>query len=395
MTGDDLKMLCWKRLLGLVLLATFGAQTAVAAECAATELAYVGTDGQHLRALHFDACSGQMAMIGTVAELPKPRWAVLLAQPPVLYVASDGDGKVGSVVSFALDRHSGALTRINEAAAGGAGTTHLWLDQASKTLLAANFGSGSAASLPLRPDGSVGAVVSTLKATGSGPHRRQASPHAHGISVDPTGRYALVADMGADRVFVYEFDRATHALATGDTQAEAASRSFATPAGSGPRRAIFGASSGASSDADGRFVYVLNELTAEVMVLRWDGRLGRLSLVQTAPLSGPAFDGAKSASEIAVSRDGRFVYALNRAENTIVVLRVDPASGELSTVQRLPSGGEAPWAFDIHTSGQWLLVANYRSNRLNLFRIDAASGLLADSGQALESPAPVSITFAN
>ena len=45
--------------------------------------------------------------------------------------------------------------------------------------------------------------------------------------------------------------------------------------------------------------------------------------------------------------------------------------------------------------GRWLLVAFYRSNGLKLFRIDAESGRLSDAGPALESPAPLSVTFLN
>jgi len=344
--------------------------SATAAECSPSELAYLGTDGTSLRALRFNACTGQIAMIGPVAEVPKPRWLVAHPKLPLVYAAVDG-----RVVAYALDRKSGALDKVNEADAGGAGTTFLALDAASSTLLTANFGAGSAASLTIKSDGSLGDLVSTIKATGSGPHRRQTSPHAHGVSIDPTGRYALVPDLGADRVFIYRFDRASRKLS--------ADSAFATPPGSGPRRAVFGAT--------GRFVYVLDELTADVMVLRWDAP--RLTPVQSLPLSSADFQGAKSASEIVVSHDGRFVYVANRGENQLMVYSVNAASGELTLTQRLPSGGEAPWAFDLHPSGQWLLVANYRSNRVNLFSADAATGQLKDSGQALESPGPVSVTF--
>lgn len=362
-------------LVGLVLLAGMallcgGARAAT--QCAPSELIYVGTDATELRALRFDACAGRLAMVGPVAEAAKPRWTLVHPTQPFLYVAVDG-----SVIAYAIDGRSAALTRINEASAGGGGTTHLHLDRASMTLLAANFGGGSTSSIAVNLDGSLGALVSTIKAAGSGPHRRQASPHAHGVVLDPYGRHALVADMGADRVFVHGFDPTTRALTAGNA--------FITPPGSGPRRAVFG--------AGGRFVYVLNELSAELMTLRWEGQ--RLALVQSMPIFSPEFQGAKSASELAVSRDGRFVYAADRGESRLLVYRVNADSGELSLLQRLPSGGEAPWAFEIHPSGQWLLVANYRSNRLNLFGIDAATGRLMDTGQSVDSPAPVSVSFVN
>jgi 6-phosphogluconolactonase len=250
------------------------------------------------------------------------------------------------------------------------------------TLLAANFGAGSISSIAINADGSLGALVSTIQAAGSGPHKRQAGPHAHGAVVDPSGRFALVSDLGADRVFVDGFDRATHALSPADP---AHPRAFAAPAGSGPHRAVFG--------ADGRFVYLFNELSAELLTLRWDARGGQLALVQSLQTSSAEFKGVKSGSELALGRDGRFAYVENRGENALVVYRVDPVSGELAFVQRIACGGEKPWSFAIDGSGRWMLVANQQSNRVSLLRIDPASGLLADTGQAVEAPAPLSVAF--
>ncbi|MES2258766.1 MAG: lactonase family protein [Pseudomonadota bacterium] len=355
---------------------------ATIAETAQTELVYVGSQGQQIRALRFDVSTGKLAPIGPVAEGLRPTWTVAHPQLPMLYAVNDDNAKEGSVTAFAVDRATGALSKVNEVATGGNGTTHLWLDAPSMTIFAANYGGGSASSIALNGDGSLGALVSTLKAAGSGPHRRQASPHAHGVALDPSGRYALVADLGADRVFVYGFELASHALSPDDA---AHPRSFAVPAGSGPRHLAFG--------ANGHFVYLLNELNAEIMTLRWDAQQGHLTLVQSLPTSSPEFAGAKSGAEVAVSRDGRFVYVENRGENTLVVYRVNPASGELYFVQRTSSGGEAPWGLAIHSSGKWMLVAHQRSGKLNVFSIDPASGMLSDTGQSLDSPTPVSVTF--
>jgi 6-phosphogluconolactonase len=365
--------------LALAGLALTGAYAGAATQ---NEFIYVGTQAGQIHALRFDTSSGKLTPVGPVAEGPKSTWAVAHPQLPILYAVDDAKEKDGSVIAYAVNRETGALTRINDAPAGGAGTTHLLLDAPSLTLFAANFGGGSASTIAIKPDGSLGPLVSTIKATGSGPHRRQTSPHAHGTAVDPSGKYALVADLGADRVFVYGFDRATHALAPDDT---AKPRSFVAAPGSGPRRPVFG--------ADGRFVYVLNELTAEISVLRWDAQQGRLAAVQTAPLSSAEFKGNKSGSEIALSRDGRFVYAGNRGENALVVYGVNTESGELTPLQSISAGGETPWGFALHPSGKWLAVANQKSGTVNLFSVDTASGKLADTGQSVAAPTPVSITF--
>lgn len=347
-----------------------------------SDLVCVGSDGGGLRAVRFEPSTGQMRLVGLVADLPRPRWVLPHPRLPVLYVAVDANGQEGRVLAYTVDRHRAALTAVSDVTAGGAGTTHLWLDHTSATLFGAQFGAGSVSSFAVLPDGRLGERVSTLQATGSGPHRRQASAHAHGSALDPSGRFLLVPDLGADRVFVHGFDPATRLLAPEDAGAP---RAWVAPAGSGPRRAVFGAS--------GRFVYVLSELTAEVTVLRWEAATGRLVAVQVLSLSSPDFKGARSASELVFSRDGRFAYVGDRGEGALVVYSVHTESGELTRVQRLPSGGERPWALDLHASGRWLLVANHGSHRLTLFGVDPGTGELTDSGRAIETPGPVSVAF--
>jgi 6-phosphogluconolactonase len=362
----------------LALLAAVLALAGCAApRCGPASLAYAGTEGGDVLALRLDSCSGRLDALGTVARVAKPRWIVAHPQRPQLLVGGES-----SVASFKVDRVTGALSPLGEAASGGQGTTHLWLDATSATLLAAHFGSGSVSSLPLDEDGRFGAVVSTVQHSGSGPHRRQASAHAHGVALDPSGRFALVADMGADRVFVHRFDRSTRRLTAADA---GALRALVVPAGSGPRHFEFG--------ADGRFVYLLQELTAEVTVLRWDAEAGGLGAVQNLSMHSPDFRGAPSASEIARSADGRFLYVGNRGESQLLAYRIDARSGQLTLLQRIASGGQRPWSFALHPSGRWLLVANHGSNAISLFRIDAQDGTLADTGLGVTAAQPLSLAW--
>jgi 6-phosphogluconolactonase len=377
-----------RKLLGaaalLVAAGVAGCATTHGPAAPASEIFYIGNQGSQLLAARLETRAGTMALIGPVADVPRPTWTAPHPSLPVLYVASQGDGKSnGSVSSFRIDAASGALTRTGQADAGGPGTTHLWVDAPSRAIVAANYAGGSTATFALGGDGAIGARVSLRKETGKGPHPRQASPHAHGAAVDPAGRYALVADLGLDKLFVYRFDRANHALLPDDPLQP---RHFSAPPGTGPRHFVF--------DPKGRFVYLLGELTADLHVLRWDAGRGTLTPVQTLSLDAPGFAGTKSAAEIAISRDGRFVYASNRGDSTIGVYAADPRAGTLSLVQRMASGGEFPWGFAIHPGGRWMIVANQRSENLALFAVDPASGRLSDTGQRLAVPKPVNISFA-
>jgi 6-phosphogluconolactonase len=349
---------------------------------AQSEFVYVGTMQSQINALRLDTSTGKLTAVGPVAQGLKSTWVEAHPQLPILYAVDDDSTKEGSITAYAVDRETGALTKVDATLTGGRGTTFLRFDSRSMTLVGANYNSGSVSSVAINPDGSVGALASTITETGSGPNRRQASAHAHSITIDPSGRYALVPDLGADRVFIYRFDPATHALSQDDALA---SHAFVAPSGSGPRHIEFG--------ANGQYVYLLTELSAEIMVLRWDASQARLTLVQSLPTSSREFQGTKSGAELAVSHDGRFVYVEDRGENALVVYRVNPDSGELSQIQRIASGGEKPWGFAIDSSGKWMLVANQRSGKVNVFGIDLASGILSDTGQSADVASPTSMAF--
>jgi 6-phosphogluconolactonase len=45
------------------------------------------------------------------------------------------------------------------------------------------------------------------------------------------------------------------------------------------------------------------------------------------------------------------------------------------------------------SAGRWLLVANEHTNKVQVIAIDPGSGKLTDTGVAIATPAPVSISF--
>ncbi|WP_416959072.1 lactonase family protein [Streptomyces sp. Agncl-13] len=362
---------------------TVAAPSAEAAPQVRPDLLYVGTwNGGKVYGVRFDPVQGTLTSIGPVAQVSSG-WVTAHPDRPVLYVGSQLDG--GIVHVLAVDRTTGALTETGQVSTdaggtAGGGLSYLGVDRSSETLLVANFEAGLAVSLPIRRNGSLGAPVSVVADTGSGPNPRQLGPHPHEVVVAPGRRHALVPDFGADRVFVYGFDGTTGALSPG----EGGPGAYATDAGAGPRRIVF--------HPDGRRAYLLTELTAELQLLDWDGRSGELTHRQSLAIDSPDFTGTKSGAELAISRDGRFVYASSRGENTLVVHAVDRRTGLLSLLQRIPCGGLKPWSFTVHPSGRWLFVANEVSSTVDVFAVDLRSGLLAATGNSLAIPNPDCIT---
>ncbi|MBT2227828.1 lactonase family protein [Nonomuraea sp. NEAU-A123] len=361
-----------------------GAHRADASAGTTPALLYIGTwRGTQVNGARFDPDGATMTPFGVVAQV-NASWQAKHPSKPVLYVGSGDPG--GTVSAFRIDRASGALDLIGRVTTDSAGTpgglSYIGVDRPSGTVLAANFAAGLVAALPIRQDGGLDSPVSTVVDTGSGPHPRQTGPHPHHVAVDPSGTFALVADFGADRVFIYRFNRETRVLSADETTGP---RFYAANPGSGPRRLLF--------HPNGRTLYLLNELTADLQVLDWSSRKGELTSGQSLSTDSPEYAGPKSAAELGMSRDGRFVYTSNRGENTIVVFAADRRTGRLTLVQRIPCGGLSPWSFTIHRGGRWMLVANQVSSTVTLFSIDPRSGKLTDTGTSMPVPNPDCITF--
>jgi len=335
--------------------------------------------GQGIVAARLDA-RGHLTPVGLASEIVRPTWLTAHPTLPVLYAASDPGATVESTIySLAVDRDTGALSVKNSLPSGGIGATHVAVDEDLKSLFVAHFGSAQVSSLSILRDGRVGAVQSVQQQYGTGPHPRQAAPHAHGVAVDPTQRFLVANDFGADRLFVYRIDADSGQLVPASTPYTS------LPAGSGPRHSVF--------HPNGRFMFVVSELTATLSSYRWDAWQGSLTNVQTLAMDDPAYVGTKSASQIQISRDGRFVYAANRGINSMQVYSVNAWTGMLTQIQVIPCQGTTPWDFALDPTGRWLVVANNASNSIAVFEVNRVTGKLEATTETLTLSQPSNVTF--
>ncbi len=349
-------------------------------------LLLIGTQGsgsdQGIFAARLDEVAGQLTPLGLAFEGERATWLTPDTERPILYAVSEvgnaGD-REGEVLSFAVDIASGRLHLLGRTGSGGGGATHLELDRTSGTLFVANFGGGQVGAIPVDRAGRLSPLTSLQATAGTGPHRRQQSPHPHGVTLDPSRRFLLAPDMGADRIFIFRYDAAARTLSVAEP-------AFAPlPPGSGPRLLVFG--------RDGRFAYLLTELSAEIFTFAWDAGLGLLTQIGRTALDAPDADGARSAAAITMSKGGRFLYVSNRATGAIHVFVVDDEAGGLTEIQQLAAGGSMPWNIAIAPGGRWLIVANQGTDMLTVFAIDPASGRLEPQDGSLPVPKPAAIAF--
>jgi 6-phosphogluconolactonase len=96
---------------------------------------------------------------------------------------------------------------------------------------------------------------------------------------------------------------------------------------------------------------------------------------------------------LAIDRTGRFLYASHRGENTLLVFSIDPASGGLTFVQRIGSGGKNPRDFTLDPSERWLVAANQDTQNVVVFARDPHTGKLTQTDRSVHLGAPVGVLF--
>jgi 6-phosphogluconolactonase len=345
---------------------------------------YTNTGSEGIYSFRFDPSTGAAGSIMLAAKTGNPSFLATDQQGKFLYAVNELDKSNnepgGAVSTFSVNRKSGKLDFINQVSSLGAWPCHLSLDKTGRFLMVANYGGGNYAVFPLGSDGKPARHSAFVQNEGSGANAgRQEAPHAHYIQTTNDNRFVMVADLGTDKIMIHRFDETTGAL------------SPANPAfihldpGAGPRHFAFAPTA--------KQLYVLNELSSTITVFDVDPAVPTFTSKQTITTLPDQFTGDNTTAEILVDAKGRFLYASNRGDNSIVQYSINPENGSLTPVAWVPCGGETPRNFEIDPTGKWLFVANQNSDNIIIFSIDQESGRLKKTAGSVKVSAPVCIRF--
>jgi 6-phosphogluconolactonase len=346
---------------------------------------YVGTytgDGSSkgIYRLLLDPATASVRSDGVPTETVSPSFLAINKDGTRLFAVNEtGDSATdaaGAVTSFSVDPATGALSLLSKTSSAGPAPCHLSLDKEEKNVLVANYWGGSVTIFPVQADGRLGAPSSHVRHVGENPTPRDPGPHAHAVHVDPSNRFALVADLGLDKLYVYPYDAARGTLGGPEVQVPLAK-------GAGPRHLTF--------DPDGKTVYVLNELNGTVTAFAFEAKDGSLRELQTIGTLAKDYKGPNSSAEVVVSPDGKFLYASNRGPDNIAIFAIDAQTRKLTLVGHQATGGKHPRNFSIDPSGEFLVVANRDSNNLVVYRIDRATGKLQHATGPVYVPRPACV----
>jgi 6-phosphogluconolactonase len=324
-----------------------------------------------------DKCTGAL-IAEQVVTGRNPSYLAVHPDGRHLYAVSEVED--GRVSAFSIDDTSGRLSYLNEVATRGSGPAQLSVDPTGRYVMVANYESGHWTVIGTASDGRLGSLTHLARETGYGPNPvRQRGPHAHMILSDPAGRHVLGCDLGLDRVMIWRLDDTSGSLISADPP------SWQLDSGSGPRQVAYHPALSC--------VYVIKELNSTVTVFAYEETRGTLTAIQAVSTLPDDFTGASTAAHLMVHPSGKFLYASNRGHDSIATYSIDGTTGRLALVGHAPSGGRTPRSFTINSSGTLMYVANQDSDTIATLRIDQVNGALSQTNAALPTPSPACVVY--
>lgn len=323
----------------------------------------------------WEASGNSFFRINRISGVENPSYLTLTKGGGMIYTITENkEGSSSWLHVFDLRNNGQSVVLSSRVPFRAAGSCYISTDANARHAFVANYGEGSITVLRLPNGQEPGAVVQQLPFSGSGTDPvRQDQPHLHAALLSPDEHSLCCADLGTDRIyrFNYQPDR-NPPLETAENPI------VQLPPGCGPRQLAY--------SPDGRWLYVITELSAEIFVFDAiepsGGWLQRLALTQEG------YCGKMEGGDIQVDAEGRFLYASNRGSaNEIVVFEIDGVSGTIDFRQRVGAAGLSPRSLLIGRQQDLLLVANEQSDNVSVFSINE-DGTLNFITNDLQVPAP-------
>lgn len=334
---------------------------------------HVNGQADGILTIYQDPKSGELKQGKTVAEVTNPSFVKASEDGQWLLAVSElgsGDAPSGYIYSYRIQEND-TLEQISRLSTESFAPAHIALDQTGRYVFVSNYMGGVVMMYILNDDGS---LEKQQRIDLENPEES----HAHSVTVSGDNKHAYIADLGNDKIWIYDLNDDEGTVSPNDQ------RSVDLEEGAGPRHFTL--------SEDGKFAYSINELNSTVSVFEVQDE-GGLQTLQSLSSLPKDHSGNNSGADIHLHPSGQFLYASNRGHNSITIFEVDQDNGQLTVVGHESTRGETPRNFAIAPSGEFLYVANQDSNSVAAFEVDQETGRLSPMAEPLEVMTPVCLEF--
>lgn len=329
---------------------------------------YTKKDSKGIYAVTLDTDAGKLTDVRLAIPSQKPAYLQVGGNDRVYAIKQVDDQ--GGVASYSLKDDNAKM--LSKVLAAGAPPAYVGLDEKRHLLYSANYHTAKIDVFKINEDGTLTQTDSVTHQGATGPQPEQEAPHVHYADLTPDDRL-VVCDLGMDLIVVYDV--------SADGKLTAASR-YKCEDGFGTRHIAF--------HPNGKYAYVLGELSSKLEVLKYnanDASFTHVQTIKTIPNDWTAHNGAAA---IRLSSDGKFIYTSNRGENTIAVFAVQP-DFTVKHIQSISTEGDFPRDFNLSQDESFLLASNQNSDNLTLYKRDAETGKLTLLQKDVACPEPVCV----
>lgn len=331
--------------------------------------------GEGITVYQFNELNGALAEVEKEGNLINASFLSVSPNRNYLYACTDTKlDSDGTISSFQIDSTSGKLTFLNKQTTGGRNPVHLIVDQTNTNIISANYTDAGVSVFKCNPDGSINPLSQLIQFSGSSINQaRQQKAHIHSCNFSPDNNYVFAPDLGSDLIRTFSFKN--------DSLTVIDSLTVSTEKGSGPRHFTF--------HPNQLFAYCIQELNGTIAAYSYtNGRLKSIEAYSSYQTNQDEY----SSADIHISPDGKFLYASNRHdENTISIFSINQTNGKLTLKGHQSTFGAIPRSFVIDPSGQFLIVANQKTNKLIVFKRNTESGLLFKTNVEIKVNSPASL----
>lgn len=332
------------------------------------KFAYVANSGSNNVSMYsINAATGVLTSIGTIAAGSSPNSVTIDPSGKFAYVANGGDlVEAGSVSMYTIDATTGALTSLGPPVAADIDPLSVSVDPSGRFAYVANGGNSSYGYGNFSGDVSMYTMDDTTGAlTPIGTIAAGYGPDF--IAVHPSGKFAYVVNNGGDlcgSVSVFAINGTTGALTSTET----------IGAGCGP--------SWVAVDPSGKLAYVANANgsgAGSISMFSIDATTGALTPTGTLA-AAPGF----WPISIAIDPSGKFSHVANNgfSAGNVSTYAIDANTGTLTSIGTTATGIGMYYltSITIDPSGKFAYVVNTDSNNVSMYSIDAATGVLTFMG---------------